>query len=424
MRFWIATLVVRRRDGMARSINRLNARQVATIAEPGRYADGNCLYLNVSDTGARSWCLIYNFKTKRRELGLGICPAVSLAQAREKALEAQRLRADGIDPFVAWRTAEVPKLTFGEVATEFIDGVEDGWRNKKHRQQWRNTLTTYAKAIWAKPVADVDIDDVLKILRPIWSTKPETASRVRGRIERVLDVAKARKLRAGENPAAWRGNLSVILPARKKRPKRHHPAMPYGEVADFMSKLSQRPALAARALELTILTACRTGEVLGARWSEIDLDAKLWTIPAERMKAGKEHRVPLSEPAVDLLRSLGRINDFVFPGFKAGQSLSNMAMEMVLRRMDVAHITVHGFRSSFRDWCGDEATQFPREVAEQALAHTIGNEVERAYRRGDALEKRRELMELWAAHICVDGDADPGSSFADPIANPKADPKG
>jgi len=409
---------------MARSINRLNARQVATITEPNRYADGNCLYLNVSETGAKSWCLIYNFRTKRRELGLGAFPAVSLAQAREKALEARRLRAEGIDPIAARRAADAPELTFGEVATEFIDGAEDGWKNRKHRQQWRNTLTTYAKAIWTKPVADVDVEDVLKILRPIWSTKPETASRVRGRIERVLDVAKARKLRAGENPAAWRGNLAVILPPRKKGPKRHHPAMPYGEVAGFMLKLGQRSALAARALELTILTACRTGEILGARWSEIDLDAKLWTIPAERMKAGKEHRVPLAEPAVDLLRSLGRMDDFVFPGFKAGQSLSNMAMKMVLRRMDITGVTVHGFRSSFRDWCGDEATQFPREIAEQALAHTVGTEVERAYRRGDALERRRELMGLWAAYVCAGSDAEPASSPADPHSNPKVDPKG
>lgn len=400
---------------MAREINRLSARKVATLTEPGLHADGNGLYLNVSGSGAKSWRLIYNHLSKRRELGLGSLIAVSLAEAREKTLNARKLLADGIDPKAVWRKSEVAQLTFGEVATDFIEGHEEGWKNKKHRQQWRNTLATYAKPIWDKPVADVDVDDVLQILRPIWTPKHETASRLRGRIERVLDVAKARRLRTGENPAAWRGNLSVILPKRKNGPKRHHPAMPFTEVPAFMQKLSQRSALAARALELTILTASRTSETLGARWSEVDLDAKLWVIPPDRMKAGKEHRVPLSSPAVAVLQSLERLNDFVFPGFKADKPLSNMTMEMLLRRMEVDQFTVHGFRSSFRDWCGDEAPQFPREVAEQALAHAVGNEVERAYRRGDALEQRRELMAAWADYV--------RPTPADPNADPKIDPK-
>jgi integrase len=398
---------------MAREINRLNARKVATLADPGLHADGNGLYLNVSGSGTKSWRLIYSHRSKRRELGLGSLTAVSLAEAREKTLNARKLLSDGIDPKAAWRKSEVPQSTFGEVATDFIEGHEEGWKNKKHRQQWRNTLATYAKPIWDKPVAEVDVDDLLQILRPIWTTKNETASRLRGRIERVLDVAKARRLRTGENPAAWRGNLSVILPKRKKGPKRHHPAMPFAEVPAFMQELCLRPALAARALKLTILTASRTSETLGARWSEIDLDAKLWIIPSERMKAGKEHRMPLSSPAMAVLQSLEQLDDFVFSGFKVGKHLSNMTMEMLLRRMEVDQFTVHGFRSSFRDWCGDKAPQFPREVAEQALAHAVGNEVERAYRRSDALEQRRELMDLWADYVCP--------RTADPNADPKVD---
>jgi len=295
-----------------------------------------------------------------------------------------------------WRAAPVAAQTFGAVALEYIDAHESGWKNPKHRQQWRNTLATYAKPIWDKSVEDVGVDDVIQVLRPIWAVKPETANQVRGRIERVLDAAKVRGLRAGENPAVWRGNLAFLLAKRKKGPKQHHPVMPFAAVPRFMKKLAARTGLAARALELTILTAARTSEVLQARWSEFDLDRGLWVIPAERMKAGKEHRVPLSEPAATLLRLLQTQGDFVFPGLKKGKPLSNMAMDMVLRRMKTANCTVHGFRSAFRDWCG-EATQFPREIAEHALAHSVGNEVERAYRRGDALEKRRELMSAWAA---------------------------
>ena len=382
---------------MARAVNRLNARQVATLATPGRHADGNNLYLRVGPTGAKSWLLITTINGKRTELGLGSSTTISLAQARAKALEARQFLDKGVDPRSIWRVARADKaeITFGIVATDYIDGHREGWKNAKHLQQWRNTLATYAAAIWDKPVAGIGVDDILVVLKPIWTAKPETASRVRGRIERVLDAAKVRGLRAGENPALWRGNLALLLPRKSKAPVRHHPAMPFSELPAFMVRLRSQPGLAARALELTILTATRTSETLGARWDEIDLKKKLWVIPAERMKAGREHRIPLSPLAVTLLKSLDRASPLVFPGLKPGRPLSNMAMQMLLRRMGIGHVTVHGFRSTFRDWCA-EKTDFPREVAEQALAHVIGNAVERAYRRGDALDKRRELMSAWA----------------------------
>jgi integrase len=391
---------------MARHVNRLSARRVATMLKPGLHADGDGLYLSVTDSGAKSWRLIFSFRGKRRELGLGRINTVSLAEARDKVAEARRLVSQGVDPKEAWRPqASVEAApTFGVVALDLIESLGPGWKNPKHRQQWRNTLTTYARSIWESPVAEIDVNDVLKVLRPIWTTKPETASRVRGRIERVLDAAKVRKLRSGENPAAWRGNLALLLAKRKLGPKRHFPAMPFEQVPTFMADLRGRPGLAARALELTILCAVRTSEALRATWAEFDLHEAIWTIPPERMKAGKEHRVPLSDEAVSLLEELGIDDSYVFPGLKAGRPLSNMAMEMVLRRMGADQWTVHGFRSSFRDWCG-EVTEFPREVAEQALAHTVGSEVERAYRRGDALEKRRELMKAWASFVVSEAPA-------------------
>ena len=251
--------------------------------------------------------------------------------------------------------------------------------------------------IWDKGIADVDVEDLLAILRPIWTSKPETARRVRGRIEAVLNAAKVRSMRQGENPAIWRGNLELLLAKQRSGPKQHHSAMAFNQVPSFMEKLRERPAMAARALEFTILTAARTSEVLHAHWAEVDLDAALWTIPAQRMKAGKEHRVPLAAAALALLVGQERTSELVFPSAEGNKSLSNMSMAMLLRRMEREE-TVHGFRSSFRDWCG-EMTNYPREIAEQALAHTVGSEVERAYRRGDALEKRRELMEAWATFL-------------------------
>lgn len=398
---------------MARSVNRLSATAVKNLKEVGDHADGNGLYLRVSASGTKSWVLLYSFRKKRRELGLGSMSVVTLAEARRKAEEAARLRHDGIDPKLAWSRAAASTsiLTFGELALEHIENQSPNWRNAKHTSQWKNTLRAYAASIWEWPVDSITTQDVYDILRPIWSTKPETAKRVRGRIEAVLDAAKARGMRSGENPAAWRANLAHLLPPRLKRQQKHHAAMPFAEVAAFLVNLRKRPALAAKALEFTILTAARTGETISASWAEVDLDKGTWTIPADKMKAGKEHRVALSVPAIELLRSLPRRGEFVFPGLKRGSHLSNMAMENVLRRMKVKPFTVHGFRSSFRDWCAEQ-TDYPRELAEMALAHTVGSEVERAYLRSDGLERRRKLMEDWAAYVAAPSN---------PTFNPKAD---
>lgn len=384
---------------MARAINRLNARKVDTLKRPGRHADGNGLYLVVREGGAKAWCLILNINGKRRELGLGPLSAVSLADARAKRDEALRLRQQGLDPTDVWarNVDDDGAPSFGSFALDFIAGKENGWRNEKHRQQWRSTLKTYAAPIWGTPVDEVSADDVLAILKPIWVPKAETAKRVRGRIERVLDAAKVKKLRSGENPARWKGNLEHLLPPQRKGPKQHHPAMPYEEAPAFFRRLQEEASVSAKALQFTILTAARTGEAIGATWQEIDLEKALWTVPASRMKAAKEHQVPLSAAALKVLKSLKHDRDAedpVFPAQSGKKPLSNMAMLMLLRRMKVDEFIVHGFRSTFRDWAGDK-TDFAREVVEHALAHTIGSEVERAYRRGHALEKRRELMGAW-----------------------------
>lgn len=384
---------------MAKTTHRLNPLAVRRERKPGLHADGNGLYLSVSKSGSKSWAYIYSRDKKRVELGLGPVHAVNLGQAREKALEAASLRAQGIDPKEHWRRSGSDQLnTFGTVALDLIKGREAGWKNAKHRQQWRNTLETYAAPIWNRPVDDISVDDLLGILRPIWVSKQETATRVRGRIEAVLDAAKVRGLRAGENPAAWRGNLALLLPKPRKGPIRHQPAIPYDELPDFMVQLRAREGQAARALELLIHTATRTSEVLEAMWCEFDLDAALWIIPAERMKAGKQHRIPLCCTLVEMLKARPPGTGFVFPGAKPDKPLSNMALAMVLRRMKVEGMTVHGFRSSFRDWAADVA-QAPREIAEAALAHQVGSDVERAYRRGDALDQRRELMTGWSQFL-------------------------
>ena len=390
---------------MARSVKRLTATAVNKLKEQGDYADGNNLYLRVTASGTKSWSLMYSFRRKRRELGLGSTNVVSLAEARRKAEDAARLRNEGVDPKLAWSRPSEPMsmLTFGQLALEHIENQTPNWRNAKHASQWTTTLRTSATSIWDWPVDSITTQDVYDILRPIWSIKAETAKRVRGRIEAVLDAAKARGLRSGENPAAWRGNLAHLLPPRRKGSQKHHAAMPFSDVAAFMVRLRQGNSLSARALEFTILTAARTGEAIGARWAEIDLDKGIWIISAKRMKAGKDHRVALSTAAAELLRSLPQHGEYIFPGLKRGTHLSNMAMENVLRRMKVKPFTVHGFRSSFRDWCAEE-TNFPRELAELALAHTVGSEVERAYRRGDGLERRRELMEAWAAYVAAPSD--------------------
>ncbi|HEV7255716.1 MAG TPA: integrase arm-type DNA-binding domain-containing protein [Mesorhizobium sp.] len=388
---------------MARALNKLTDTACKAAVATGLLGDGGGLYLNVKPTGAKSWAFIWRDGAKRREMGLGAYPAVKLARARALAADCRTAVAEGRDPIAERRKEEEP--TFDECAAKFLDSMEGQWRNAKHRAQWRMTLDVYAGNLSKVKVSKVSTADVLAVLTPIWKDKPETASRLRGRIERVLDFAKARGWRSGENPALWRGHLKNVLPARQKLTRGHHAAMPYRDVPAFMERLREADTLAARALELVILTATRSGEALNASWSEFDLDSALWVIPAHRMKAGKEHRVPLSASALALLKGLHevRTSPHVFPSLKpTGEGklpkpLSNMAMEMLLRRMK-ADVTVHGFRSAFRDWAGDE-THFPRDVAEQALAHRVGDATEQSYRRADALEKRRQLMAAWA-HWC------------------------
>jgi integrase len=376
---------------------KLSARRVQT-AQPGKYSDGGNLYLVVASGGSRKWVLRFNWRGQAKEMGLGSASSVPLADARERAAEARRKIAKGINPIEDRRRDQVTP-NFGTLAETVHDSLSAGFRNSKHKDQWINTVRTYAAPLWDEPVDSIGTEDVLAVLKPIWTEKHETASRLRGRIEKVLDAAKAKGFREGENPARWRGHLDHLLPRRSKLPRGHHAALPYRELPTFIAELRTRSSPAALALEFCILTAARSGEVLGAKWSEIDLDKKVWTIPAQRMKAAREHRVPLSVRAFKILMAEFRSGEFVFPGQKLGKPLSNMAMEMVLRRMKRDDITVHGFRSSFRDWAGNE-TEFSRELIETALAHVIGNRAEQAYRREDALEKRRKLMDDWA-EFCV-----------------------
>ena len=375
---------------------RLTARKVGA-AKPGKYGDGGNLYLVVSPTGSRKWVLRFTWRGQAKEMGLGSAVSVPLSDAREKAAAARRTIAGGLNP-IAERKRNGGIPTFGQLADEVIASLVVGFRNLKHRAQWKTTLVTYAAPLWSKPVDTISVDDVVGVLKPIWTNKAETASRVRGRIEKVLDAAKAKGFRQGENPARWRGHLDHLLPKQDKLARGHHAAMAYDDVPVFLADLRDRDALACTALEFCILTAARSGEVLGMHWKEVDLESGVWTVPAARMKAGRPHRVPLPRRAIAILRKLGtRQGDYVFPGHAPGKPLSNMAMGMVLRRMKIDDTTVHGFRSSFRDWAGN-CTNFPREVVETALAHVVGNRTEQAYRRSDALEKRRKLMEAWAAY--------------------------
>lgn len=389
--------------------NALTAIEVKN-AKSGRYADGGGLQLLVKDTGARSWVFRYMLKGKSRDIGLGAAgaDAISLADARDLA-SALRLKVRaGIDPLeerqqkaaealAAAQAAQIAGITFKAVAEAYIGANEASWRNDKHRQQWRNTLATYVYPVMGElPVAEIGTAHVLQILEPIWKDKPETASRVRGRIETILDAAKARGYRQGENPARWRGHIAQILPARSRLTRGHHKAMAYDAIPAFMTALRAREAMAALALEFAILTATRTSEVLGATWAELDLDKAIWTIPASRMKAGKEHRIPLSPRAVEILEAVKPLSkEWLFPADKGGK-LSTMAMSMLLRRMKL-DCTVHGFRSGFRDWAA-ECTGYAHEVCEMALAHVIGNKSEAAYRRGDLFDKRRRLMADWATY--------------------------
>jgi integrase len=385
---------------MARKINRLNARSVATERKHGRHADGGGLYLSISPNGGRRWVFLYRWHGKPTEIGFGSARDVTLARARDLASQARSKLAEGVNPKDARRPSK--GATFGECADRVIEAMRPSWRNAKHAAQWEMTLRDYAAPLRRLPVDKITTDDVLSVLKPVWNEKPETASRLRGRIERVLDAAKAQGLRNGENPARWRGHLDQLLPKRQRLTRGHHAAMPYAEVPAFVIALQGRQAIAALALEFAILTAARSGEVLGARWNEFDVDRAVWTVPAKRMKAGREHRVPLSRRAVKIVKVLHEASagDFVFPGQKPGKPLSVMALEMVLRRMKVDDVTVHGFRSAFRDWAA-ECTNFTNEVCEAALAHVIENKAEAAYRRGDLFDKRRKLMDTWAAYCAA-----------------------
>jgi integrase len=390
---------------LARGIGKLTALAVDKAKRRGYYGDGGGLFLQVSAAGTKSWVFRFKEAGKLREMGLGATHTIGLAEAREKARDCRRLRLDGIDPIAARKAARsqvrldaAKAMTFQECAERYIASHKAGWRNPKHAAQWPSSLGAYAYPIFgALPVQAVDVGLVMRALEPIWTTKPETAGRVRGRIESVLDWAAARGYRQGENPARWKGHLENLLP-KKSRVRRveHHAALPYAEIATFIAELRQQEGVAARALEFAIMTAARTGEVIGAKWDEMDFGERLWTVPAERMKAGKEHRIPLCDRAIAILEEMQKIRsgDFVFRGGKSRQPISNMAMAMTLRRLGRGDLTVHGFRSSFRDWAA-ERTGFPAEVAEMALAHTVSDKVEAAYRRGDLFQKRRQLIEAW-----------------------------
>ena len=387
---------------------KLTQLQVDKQKTKGVYPDGAGLYLNVTIGGSKSWLYRYMLAGKQHWMGLGSYPDVSLAEAREKAADARKMTRQNIDPLAEKRQATniirasiAKAMSFDKAAEQFIDAHKSGWKNEKHIDQWRNTLATYASPVIGNlDVSMIETSHVMKILEKdnFWHEKTETAHRVRGRIESVLDWATARKYRSGENPARWKGHLDKLLPARTKvKRTEHHAALPWAEIGAFMADLRQQVGIAARAVEYTILTAARSGEVRGATWDEIDLDAGVWIVPADRMKAKKEHRVPLSTKALALLAEQKKLfpEGFVFPGAKEGKPLSDMSLTAVLRRMDRNEITVHGFRSTFRDWAA-ESTAYPGEMVEMALAHTIGNKVEAAYRRGDLFEKRRRLMQDWS----------------------------
>jgi integrase len=393
-------------------------------AAPGRHVDGGGLHLLVKPGGARSWVFRFTLNGKARDVGLSKCQEaiailqkrggseLTLAEARQVAAIFRLKVKAGIDPLeerdraraerAAAAAARLNAASFRNVAEAHIRAHSDTWRNPKHRAQWRSTLEAYVYPVFGDlPVSEVETRHVLQVIEPIWKSRTETASRVRGRIETILDAAKARGYRDGENPARWRGHIAQILPKRTHLSRGHHKAMDYGEVPDFLNQLRGRKAVAALALEFTILTVARSGEVLGATWKEMDLDKGVWTIPAERMKAGREHRVPLSARALAILGEVKMFgSDWVFPSRRGGR-LSDMAMAMLLRRMNV-EVTVHGFRSCFRDWAA-ERTSYAHEVCEMALAHTITNKVEAAYRRGDLFEKRRRLMGDWATYCTGEG---------------------
>ncbi|MEJ6849549.1 integrase arm-type DNA-binding domain-containing protein [Sinorhizobium fredii] len=389
-----------------RAINKLTVKEVDNLSKPGLYADGLGLYLQVAVGGSKSWIFRFMKNGKAKKMGLGSVNLVSLKEARDKAFMLQRKLMDGTDPIkerdaerLAIQIAEAKAMSFEDCASTYISSHRAGWKNAKHADQWQNTLSTYVFPQLGKlPVAEVDVGLVMKVLRPIWTEKPETATRVRGRIEAILDWATAHGYRTGDNPARWKGHLDKLLPKRQKVAKvKHHAALAYSEIASFMSDLRAMEGVSPKALEFAILTATRSGETLGALWSEIDMDNALWVIPGSRMKAEKDHRVPLSKQALEILRNLPREDDnpYVFIGNRGKGGLSSMALLMTLRRMEREDLTVHGFRSTFRDWAAEQ-TAYPNEMLEMALAHTVSDKTEAAYRRGDMKEKRQRLMTDWA----------------------------
>ncbi len=385
---------------MPRPIHKLKALSVERLRREGRYSDGGGLYLSIKN-GGRSWLFLYRSGDKRREIGLGPVSVVSLEDARGKAAEARRMLVDGKDPLAHKReaTAAAKRVkTFGQYTSAFLKSTLKAFKNEKHRDQWRATLMTYAKPIWDKPLPAITTPDVLAILQPIWHDKHETARRVRGRIERILDAAKAEGLRSGDNPAAWEGNLKPLL-QKPEGVKRHMPSLPYADAPAFMTELHKRESVSARALEFAILCASRTSEVILAKWAEFDIGEKVWTLPAERMKMKRPHRVPLTARALEILEAMnpGEADAFVFRGARKGQPLSDMALLECVRQIRKG-VTTHGMRSTFSTWRA-ERTTFPKELAEFALAHKIENEVERAYQRGDLFERRRELMETWSRFL-------------------------
>lgn len=391
---------------MVARFKKLSALVVRNANKPGHYGDGGGLWLQVSSSGSKCWVFRYDRSGSRHEMGLGAVHTVDLATARVQAQACRLQLQHGIDPLAERQRARAARmrelarqLSFDECAAAYIAAHRAGWANAKHAAQWESTLSRYASPyIGALPVAAVDTHLIVKVLVPIWSTKTETATRLRGRIESILDWATVKQYREGDNPARWRGHLDNLLAMPTKiAPVRNHPALPWHDIARFMSELRQREGNAARAVEFAILTACRSGEVRGATWSEIDFKSRLWIVPAERMKARKEHRVPLSTGAMALLKTMSQGAGLVFPGRDVGIPLSDMSLTAVLRRMGRHDITVHGFRSTFRDWCAEaEGNTFAREVCEHALAHSLPDKVEAAYRRGDLLEKRVLLMQAWS----------------------------
>ena len=390
-------------------MGKLTMLQVVQAKKPGLINDGNGLYLRITKSGTKSWVFRYRINGRLRDHGLGSVETRTLAEARHAAQTCRKIRFEGKDPIEERkkeRAAEELKaaraVSFADCARAYIDMHKAGWKNKKHAYQWPSTMQNYVyPVIGTLPVGEIDVNLVMQVLEPIWTVKPETAKRVRGRIEAVLDWAKVRGYREGENPAQWRGNLVHVLPPPSKIARvTHYAALPHTDISAFWQDVSVISGVSAVALRFTILTAVRTSETLLATWDECDLETRVWTIPAERMKAGREHRVPLSDSTISILQSMKRIrcSDFIFPGARRGKPLSNMALITVLRRMGRGDLTVHGFRSTFRDWAA-ECTNTPREVAEAALAHTVSNAVEAAYLRSDFFDKRRDLMTAWEQYV-------------------------